>query len=92
MGVVANRGLIVRSWNAQPGSPVATPRAAVLAPRTAPRGRVELIPPPGIVELRPGDFVEAEVELVVMPVSAEDYYGADEALRRASSTVGTHGR
>jgi hypothetical protein len=31
--------------------------------------------------LQPGDFVEAELELVVFPADAAAYYGPDAALR-----------
>ena len=43
---------------------------------------IELTPPPDLTELKPGDFVEATVELLVLPQFAKDYYGPNEALRR----------
>jgi hypothetical protein len=84
-GAWANRGLIVRSWNARLGGrSVATPYAAVYGTENGPpSANVELTPPPDLVELQPGDFVEAEVELVITPISADDYYGPNENLRRA---------
>jgi hypothetical protein len=42
---------------------------------------VELSPPPGVDRLEPGDYVDALVELVVVPQSAGDYYGPNENLR-----------
>jgi hypothetical protein len=84
-GALANRGLIVRSWKARLGGrEVAAPSMASF--RTiGERGNVnvELTPPPNLHELQPGDFVEAEVELVVMPIAADDYYGPNENLRAA---------
>jgi len=49
---------------------------------------VELATSPGLEALDAGDFVEAEVELVVMPVSAGDYYGPNENLRAALAAGG----
>lgn len=43
----------------------------------------ELAPPPDVEQLQPGDFVEAEVELVVFPSRASDYYGPDAVFREA---------
>ena len=34
-------------------------------------------------ELLPGDFVEAEIEIVVFPADPASYYGPDAALRQA---------
>jgi hypothetical protein len=45
------------------------------------RTAVELAPPPDISELQPGDFVEAELELVIFPADAASYYGPDAKLR-----------
>ena len=53
-----------------------------------PSANIELTPPPGLTELQPGDFVEAVLELVIMPVSATDYYGPNTALSRALRTGG----
>jgi hypothetical protein len=44
---------------------------------------VEIVPPPEVKELLPGDFVEAEVHLLVLPMAADDYYGPNEGLRAA---------
>jgi len=84
-GAWANRGLIVRSWSARLGGRAApAPFAAVYGTQSGvASAALELSPPPGVEELLPGDFVEAEVELVVVPMSAADYYGPNEALRAA---------
>jgi hypothetical protein len=44
---------------------------------------IELSPPPDVNELLPGDFVEADLELVVFPAHAAAYYGPDKAFREA---------
>ena len=44
---------------------------------------VDILPAPGVTELLPGDYVEAEVVHVIVPQFADDYYGPNENLRRA---------
>jgi len=89
-GAWANRGLVVRKWSARlGGQPVNVPTAAVFGTENGPpSANLELTPPPGLTELQPGDFVEAVLELVIMPVSAQDYYGPNTALSRALRTGG----
>ena len=50
--------------------------------------RSDFVPPPGVAQLEPGDFVEATFEHVIMPQFAEDYYGPNEALRKALAKDG----
>jgi len=79
----ASRGLIVRSWRAVLGGKPAAPHLATYCTEWGKgnhRTAVELAPPPGINELLPGDFVEADLELVVFPADAAAYYGPDAAL------------
>ena len=89
-GAWANRGLVVRKWNARlGGQPVNIPSAAVFGTENGPpSANLELTPPPGLTELQPGDFVEAVLELVIMPISADDYYGPNAALSAALRTGG----
>lgn len=90
----ASRGLIVRSWRAVLGGvPAPQPHAAFFCTEWGQgnhRTVVELAPPPGLQELLPGDFVEADLELVVFPGTAAAYYGPDhvfqEALARDADT------
>jgi hypothetical protein len=80
----ASRGLIVRSWRAVLGGKPAMPHLATFCTEWGAnnhRTSVELAPPPGITELLPGDFIEADLELVVFPADAAAYYGPDVALR-----------
>ncbi len=89
-GAWANRGLVIRSWKARLGGKEASiPYVSCYGTEDGVPGmNVELSPPPGVKELLPGDFVEAEVELVVMPMSAADYYGPNANLRAALETGG----
>jgi hypothetical protein len=82
-GAWANRGLVVRAWQARLGGQnVAHPFAAVYGTEDGvPSANIQIVPPPGLTQLEPGDFVEAEFELLVVPAAAEDYYGPNEALR-----------
>ena len=76
--------LIVRSWRAMLGGKPAAPHVSTFCTEWGKgnhKTTVELSPPPGLTELQPGDFVEAELELVVFPADAADYYGPDNALR-----------
>ena len=89
-GAWANRGLVVRKWSARlGGKAVNVPTAAVFGTENRfPSANIELTPPPGLTELQPGDFVEAVLELVIMPISAGDYYGPNAALRVALRSGG----
>jgi hypothetical protein len=79
----ASRGLIVRSWRAVLGGKTVGPHLSTFCSEWGKgnhRTALELSPPPGVRELLPGDFVEAEVEWVVFPSEAAAYYGPDQAF------------
>lgn len=81
----ANRGIVIRSWKARLGGKDASPW---MAEHGTTIGRndsstLDIVPPPGVTRLEPGDFVEATIELIVMPQFAKDYYGPNESLRTA---------
>jgi len=84
-GAWANRGVIIRSWDAKLGGKAARPWAAERGARV--RGRdtslIDILPPPHVRKLLPGDYVRAVVEHVVVPQHAGDYYGPNENLRSA---------
>ena len=86
-GAAASRGLIVRSWKAVlGGKPCPQPHASFFATEWGKgnfRTSIELSPPPEITELQPGDFVEADVELVIFPAEAWAYYGPNAPFRAA---------
>lgn len=82
-GAWADRGLVVRNWQARlGGQDVPHPWFNTYGTENGPpSANAELVPPPGCTELLPGDFVEADLELLIVPQSAEDYYGPNAALR-----------
>lgn len=86
-GAAASRGLILRSWHARlDGKSRATPHLSTFCTEWGQgnfRTVIELSPPADVSALRPGDFVEAEVEIVVFPADAEAYYGTNSAFREA---------
>ncbi|MHB1457329.1 MAG: hypothetical protein ACYC0V_10480, partial [Armatimonadota bacterium] len=79
----ASRGIIIRSWKARLGGKDAPmPYAAIYgADNGVPCALLELSPTPGITELHPGDFVDAEIEMVIIPDSPTRYFGPNENLR-----------
>jgi hypothetical protein len=84
-GAWANRGIIIRSWEAKLGGKPARPWVAERGAKV--RGRdtslIDILPPPGVTKLLPGDYVRAVVEHVVVPQHAGEYYGPNENLRAA---------
>jgi hypothetical protein len=84
-GAWANRGLVVRSWNARIGGKDVRPWFAEhgVRARGADTSTIDLLPPPGTTRLLPGDFVEATIVHLVMPQTAEDYYGPNADLHTA---------
>ncbi len=84
-GAAANRGLILRSWKARLGGKRAAPWFVEhgITVHTEDSSVLDLIPPPGVTRLEPGDFVEATIEYVVVPQFARDYYGPNTELKEA---------
>jgi hypothetical protein len=84
-GAWAARGLVVRRWKARLGGrAIATPILASYGTENGPpSANAELVPPTDVTRLVPGDHVEADLELVTLPIAADDYYGPDLALRQA---------
>jgi len=80
----AARGLIVRKWNAVLGSKTCSePHLSTYMTewhRNNFRVVAELSPPPGPKSLKPGDYVDTDIELVVLPSKAGIYYGSNESL------------
>ena len=81
----ASRGLIVREWHATLGGrTVPAPFFAAVGSRGAkPHVAAEIVPPPDVTALEPGDFVDLLIELVPFPIAAERYYGPDKAFAAA---------
>jgi hypothetical protein len=81
-GAWANRGLVIRSWRARlGGKDVPSPAAGVYGTVNGiPGANIELLPPDGITQLERGDYVEADLELLVIPAGKNDYYGPNTAF------------
>jgi len=79
----ANHGFIIRSWKAQlNGSPANTPY--LQERRNANNVSIfELVPPPGVTQLKPGDYIEADIVRVYVPRSLENYGGPNLSFRQA---------
>ena len=84
-GAWANRGIVIRAWRARLGGKEAAPWVVErgVSARGSDTSTADLVPPPGVTHLEPGDFVEAIFEHVIVPQFAEDYYGPNAALRAA---------
>jgi hypothetical protein len=86
-GAYADRGLVVRQWKAVLGGvPVPLPHLSLFKMESN-KAVLELSPPPGVSALLEGDFVEALVESVVIPMKASDYWGADADLKASLATL-----
>jgi len=85
IGAWANRGIVVRAWKAKLGGKEAQPWVAERGINIGRRisSTIDFVPPPGVTQLLPGDFVEATFEFLVIPQKAEEYYGPNEPLRNA---------
>lgn len=87
-GGLANRGIVIREWRAVLGGREARPWVAEHG--TGARGTgtstIDIVPPPGLSRLEPGDFVEAVIEHLVIPATLADYYGPNAGLRSALAT------
>ncbi len=85
-GAWATRGFIIREWKAVLGG------KEVKHPWIAEYGRdrhaklqttlMEIVPPPGLKRLEPGDYIEATIEHIIAPQYAKDYYGPNTALQQ----------
>jgi len=90
----AARGLIVRKWDAVLGSKKCIePRLSTYMTewhRSNHRVAAELSSPLGLERLKPGDYVDMDIELVVLPSKVDIYYGPNRpfvaALDRDANT------
>ena len=84
-GAYANRGIVLRNWSARLGGKKAAPWIAEhgVTYNGGDNSTLDLVLPPGVTRLEPGDFIEATVEHLIMPQFAADYYGPNAALRAA---------
>jgi hypothetical protein len=98
-GAWPDRGLIVRSFRARLGGrETTTPLFGFYRTRDTgdrrpdakpvPSVSVELTPPFELGALTAGDFVDCQLELLILPASAKDYLGPNDALRKALASDG----
>ena len=86
----ANRGFVIREWKAKLGGKDAQPfiRERGIALHKRESSIVDLLPPPGVTSLQPGDYLEATIEHLVIPKAKKDYYGPNKALQQALAQSG----
>jgi hypothetical protein len=89
-GAWANRGMVIRAWEARLGGRKASPWIAErgVRARGSDTSTLDVLPPPEVKQLLPGDFVDATIEHLVVPQSTRDYYGPNQSLRAALSEWG----
>ena len=91
-GAWANRGLVLRDWNAVLGGKKCRPWIAErgIFTQGTDSSLIDFLPPPDVKALLPGDYVEATIVHVVVPQYAGDYYGPNanlsDALRANQNT------
>ncbi|MGE9270011.1 MAG: LamG-like jellyroll fold domain-containing protein [Verrucomicrobiales bacterium] len=91
-GTLANRGWVIRSWQARLGGKSSRPWVAErgLTLHRKDSSTLDILPPPEVTRLIPGDFIEATLEHLVIPANEADYYGPNHALRDALRTHSNH--
>jgi hypothetical protein len=85
---VANRGFVVRKWKARiNGQENVQPWFAEYYTSGGrfggPSGIINITPPADCKSFRKGDFIDAEVELFIIPSKADDYYGPNKNFANA---------
>ena len=92
-GAWADRGIVIRSWDARLGGRPAKPWAAERGQKV--RGTdtslMDILPPPGVKALMPGDYVDAVVEHVVVPRPPPTTTARTPASERPSAGMPTPG-
>ena len=84
----ANRGFVIRSWEARINGVDRAPpywaefRTEAMA-WTQPTSSIHIVPPPDVKGFKAGDYLEAEIELIVIPRKEEEYFGPNATLRKA---------
>ena len=81
----SNKGFVIRYWNAKLGGKKVNPWAAERGTNVfnIPSSIIDILLPPDVKMLKPGDYVECVVEHIVMPQFAKDYYGPNKNLKSA---------
>ncbi len=84
----ANRGFVIRNWKARiNGQENVLPWFAEYYTPGGnygdPSGIINITPPADCNSFKKGDFIEAEVELIIIPSKADDYYGPNKNFTNA---------
>jgi hypothetical protein len=83
-----NRGFVIRNWKARiNGKDNVLPWFAEYYTAGGnygdPSGIINITPPADCYSFKKGDFIEAEVELIIIPSKADDYYGPNRNFANA---------
>jgi len=87
----ANRGFVIREWGARINGVDNVPPWFAEYNTTSgrhggPSSLINIIPPEYCNRFQKGDYIEAEIELFIIPLHAEDYYGPNQNLAEALKT------
>ncbi len=84
-GAIANRGIVIREWkamiNGSPALPYAAERGTFASGNKT--AQIDIMLPPDVQELMAGDYIEGQVEHIIMPQYAHDYFGSNRQLALA---------
>ena len=84
-----DRGFIIRNWNVKINGQTNIPpywqedSSSEGTYHGNPCSIINVTLPDGYTSLSAGDYIEAEIEMVVLPLKAEDYYGPNIPLKQA---------
>ncbi len=85
----ANRGFIIRNWNARINGKDNTPpwfaEYNTIKGHGESSGLINIIPPASCNSFLAGDYIEAEIVLFIVPEIANHYYGPNQNFTRALS-------
>jgi len=84
---IASRALVIRSFRGNFSSKeYQNPTISLQVNKLQADGKLDIdarvVPPKDVVEFKPGDRFEMDLEWICVPRTAEDYYGPNEALRQ----------
>ena len=87
----ANRGFVIREWKARINGQDNTPPwfseyNTTSGMHGGPSSLINIIPPEDCNSFTAGDYIEAEIELFILPKFADDYYGPNKNLAEALIT------
>ena len=86
----ANRGFVIRNWKAKINGVEDTPPwfAEYITQGGNfgdPSALINIIPPEGCTTFKKGDYIEADIDLFIIPQNYGDYYGPNQNLANALS-------